>query len=99
MPPEGFARLFSLVADVVECVVLNACYSEALGSALAVHIRHVIGMRTAIGDEAALVFSDGFYVGVAAGEPINRAFEFGLAQIMLHDIPEHRTPVLCRRPR
>ena len=96
VPPPGFARLFSLVADSVECVVLNACYSEALGSALAEHIQHVIGMRTAIGDEAALAFSDGFYVGVAAAEPIDRAFEFGLAQIMLHDIPEHRTPVLYR---
>jgi hypothetical protein len=97
VPPPGFARLFSLVADSVECVVLNACYSEALGSALAEHIRYVIGMRTAIGDKAALAFSDGFYVGVAAGESIDRAFEFGLAQIMLHGIPEDRTPVLYRQ--
>lgn len=41
------ARLFKLCPSV-ECVVLNACYSQVQAAAIAEHIPYVIGMNQAI---------------------------------------------------
>jgi hypothetical protein len=43
----ALARLFELFASKIECVVLNACYSEVQASAIAQHIPYVIGMNRA----------------------------------------------------
>ena len=45
---EALARLFELFADQIECVVLNACYSEIQAKAIARHIPYVVGMSKAI---------------------------------------------------
>ena len=58
---DALSRLFELCADSVKCVVLNACYSEAQADAIAGHIDFVVGMKKAIGDEAAIKFAVGFY--------------------------------------
>jgi CHAT domain len=41
--PHVLAELFELVADWVECVVLNACYSDIQAQAIVQHIPFVIG--------------------------------------------------------
>ena len=56
----ALGSLFKLFKDRVECVVLNACYSEVQAKAIAKQIPYVIGMNKAIGDKAAIVFSDAF---------------------------------------
>jgi hypothetical protein len=58
---ESLARLFEPCSDHVKCVVLNACYSEAQAEAISQHIDYVMGMKKAIGDEAAIRFAVGFY--------------------------------------
>jgi hypothetical protein len=58
---EALAGLFKLFADRVQCVILNACYSEVQAEAIARYIPYVIGMSEAIGDRAAIEFSVGFY--------------------------------------
>jgi hypothetical protein len=70
------ANLFKLFARQVECVVLNACYSEVQASEIAQHIDYVIGMSQSIGDSAAIKFSTGFYDAVAAGRSIEEALDF-----------------------
>jgi hypothetical protein len=60
IPTGALAGLFELFEDRVRCVVLNACYSEIQGEAIAQHIEYVIGMKKAIGDSAAIEFSIGF---------------------------------------
>jgi hypothetical protein len=57
---DALTGFFELFADKVECVVLNACYSEAQAEAIAEHIPYVIGMKSAIGDAAALEFAVAF---------------------------------------
>ena len=47
---ESLARLFKLFKNTVECVLLNACYSEEQAEAIYQHINHVIGMNREIGD-------------------------------------------------
>ena len=60
----ALGSLFKLFKDQIECVVLNACYSEVQAKAIAKHVPYVIGMNKAIGDKAAIVFSDAFYGGL-----------------------------------
>jgi len=91
---EALAGLFKLFADSVECVILNACYSEVQAEAIARHIPYVIGMSEAISDQAAIEFSVGFYDALGAGREIDFAYALGCQAIQLAGIPEHLTPVL-----
>jgi len=89
--------LFEQFAHQVNCVLLNACYSETQARAIAKHIEYVIGMNKAIGDRAAIAFAVGFYQALGAGRTIEDAYELGCVQIRLQDIPEHLTPVLIKK--
>ncbi len=91
---DALAALFEQFTDQVDCVVLNACYSEIQANAIAEHIEYVIGMNQAIGDKAAIAFSIGFYQALGAGRTVEEAFQLGCVQIRLQSIPEHLTPVL-----
>ncbi|WP_256091070.1 CHAT domain-containing protein [Nostoc sp. KVJ20] len=92
--PDALAALFELVADQINCVLLNACYSEAQAKAIAQHISFVIGMNKEIGDQAAIAFAVGFYKALAARRTIDQAYKFGCVEIRLQGISEHLTPVL-----
>jgi hypothetical protein len=89
--------LFKLVTDHVNCVVLNACYSDIQAEAIVEHIPFVIGMKRAIGDEAAIAFAVGFYKALGANRSIEEAYEFGCVEIQLQGIPEESTPVLRKK--
>jgi hypothetical protein len=96
---ESLARLFQSCADTVQCVVLNACYSDVQADAIHVHIDHVIGMSQAIGDKAAIEFAKGFYTALGAGRSIESAFEIGCTVLDLKSIPESFKPVIRYRTR
>lgn len=95
--PDALAELFEQFAKKVNCVVLNACYSEIQANAIARHIGYVIGMSQAIGDKAAIAFSVGFYQALGAGSTIEEAYKLGCVQVRLQGIPEYLTPVLINR--
>ncbi len=92
--PDVLAVLFEQFAHQVNCVLLNACYSEIQAKAIAKHINHVIGMKKAIGDKAAIAFSIGFYQALGAGRTIEEAYKLGCVQLQMHNIPEHLMPIL-----
>jgi tetratricopeptide (TPR) repeat protein len=94
---EALANLFKLFSNRVECVVLNACYSDFQAEAISQYIDYVIGMSQAIGDRAAIEFSVGFYAALGAGESIEFAYKLGCNAIQLEGIPEHLTPVLFKK--
>lgn len=93
---EALEALFELFSESVECVVLNACYSERQAQAIAHHIPYVIGMNQAIGDRAAIEFAVGFYDAIGAGESILRAYKLGCIAIQMSGILEHLTPILMQ---
>jgi DNA-binding CsgD family transcriptional regulator len=95
--PDALAALFELVNEQVNCVVLNACYSETQAKAISQHIEFVIGMNQAIGDKAASEFAVGFYKALGANHPIEKAYKFGCVEIQLYNIAEHLTPVLYEK--
>jgi len=92
--PDALAALFKQFANHVNCVVLNACFSEVQAEAIAQHIEYVIGMNREIGDKGAIAFAIGFYQALGAGRTVEEAFKLGCVQIRLQSIPEYLTPVL-----
>jgi hypothetical protein len=96
--PEGIAQLFGL-HGAIRCVIVNACHSMLLAQAMVGEIDYVVGMRCQIGDEAAILFSVGFYQGLSAGHPVPDAFDRGCALIRAKQAvtTESKTPVLLRR--
>ncbi len=94
---EALAQLFELFSSSIECVVLNACYSEIQAKAIVEHIPYVIGMNKEIGDKAAIKFATGFYDALGAGESVEFAYKLGCSVIQLNGISEHLTPVLKKK--
>lgn len=97
VPPKALRDLFNLFSDNLECVLLNACYSEAQATALATRIPHVIGMKEEIADDIALEFAVGFYDALAAGRSVDQAFQFGCNAINLLDHSDNPQPVILSR--
>ncbi|MEB3219848.1 MAG: SUMF1/EgtB/PvdO family nonheme iron enzyme [Nostocales cyanobacterium 94392] len=94
---QALAGLFELFASQIECVVLNACYSEIQAKAIAQHIDYVIGMSKEIGDAAAIKFAVGFYDALGAGRDVEFAYKLGCRVIRMAVIPEHLTPQLFKK--
>ena len=102
---EALGGLFQHFANHVECVLLNACYSEVQANAIAQHIDYVIGMNQAIADKAALEFSVGFYDALARYDPqydgdstIEFAFNVACSSISLAGVGSASIPVLIKKP-
>jgi hypothetical protein len=100
-PPEALTDLFRIInsdRQIVQCVIMNACYSDRQAEAIAKHVPCVIGMSNAISDEAAIKFAASFYRALAYGQSINNAFELGCNDIALDKIPGELTPKLRYSP-
>jgi SMODS-associated and fused to various effectors sensor domain/CHAT domain len=95
--PRAMVDLLAAAGDSLRCVVLNACYSSRLATALLKVVPLVVGMRRAVDDDAAIAFSIGFYQALGAGCDPEKAFELGKAQVAMHDLPQRSIPVLKRR--
>ncbi|MEG4217008.1 hypothetical protein QUA27_16525 [Microcoleus sp. Pol14C6] len=94
---EALSSLFEQFADHVECVLLNACYSDIQADAIVQHLNYVIGMSQEIRDTATITFAMGFYDALGAGKPVETAYKFGCNAIQLENIPEHLTPQIKRK--
>ena len=94
---SALAKLFKLVSDQVECVLLNACHSQKQAESIAKHIDTVIGMSQAVGESAALQFAFGFYDALGAGRDLEFAHEWGCAAIEMDGLDEALVPVLLQK--
>ncbi|MCF3596825.1 CHAT domain-containing protein [Planktothrix agardhii 1032] len=94
---KTLASMFKLFAKKsVECVVLNACYSEVQAEAISQYVDYVLGMKKAVGDKAAVAFSVAFYDALAAGYEVEEAYELGRSQMI--SFFEQETPVFKKKP-
>jgi hypothetical protein len=94
---SALASLFESFQNDVDCVVLNACYSEMQANAIHQHINCVVGMNKAIGDRAAIRFATEFYRALATGSSFDFAYQLARKGLDLNGIPESLTPVLKNR--
>lgn len=91
---KALTELFELFKDKIDCILLNACYSQNQAEAIYQHINCVIGMNRAIPDNTAIKFSVGFYDAIGAGRTYADAFKFGCNNINLNNIPDNLIPVI-----
>lgn len=95
--PEGLQALFAQVRGVVECALLNACYSRANSAAILTAVPYVIGMDGPLHDETAMAFTSGFYQGLGEGMTVPQSYDFGCAMLKFMKI-EGAVPVLDTAP-
>jgi hypothetical protein len=107
----AISNLFKQFQNQVECVLLNACYSQTQAQSIVQHINYVIGMGRDILDDAAIAFTKGFYEALSHGRSIDSAYEFGRDRIQIEinrsknyrtpnpvAVPEHLIPKLLKNP-
>jgi hypothetical protein len=80
---DALRDLFRLFSSEVQCVLLNACYSDEQADEIVQHIDYVIGMDQEIRDDAAIAFSKGFYRALGYGCEIEKAYGLGCNAIQL----------------
>lgn len=97
MQTEPLTRLFKFFRKSIECVILNACYSEEQATAIHEHINCVVGMNAAVGDRTAIKFAVGFYDALGAGRSYEDAFEMGLISIDVDSLQGSDIPQLKLR--
>lgn len=80
---EALSDLFKNFAAQIECVLLNACYSDVQASEISCHINYVIGMKQAIRDDSAIIFAREFYETLGYQQLIEDAYNLGCNAIKL----------------
>lgn len=102
---EALASLFKQFSKQIECVLLNACYSEIQANAIVQHINYVIGMNDSINDKAAIEFAVGFYDAIAAynpeydeDSPIEFGFNSGRSAVEVIGLADKLIPMLIKNP-
>lgn len=91
---DAIRKLFAVLKDNIQCVVLSACYSETQAYSIAQHIDCVVGMSDAISDQAALDFATAFYRALGYGRSVKTAFDLGTTQIDLSGLLQQDKPKL-----
>jgi hypothetical protein len=95
--PEALGDLFMNFFDEVECVILNACYSDDQARAIAKYIKFVIGIPNLIQDDMAIAFSIGFYQALGAGKDYLESFKLGVSQMKLFGLSENFMPIIITK--
>lgn len=79
----ALSDLFKIFVNQVECVLLNACYSDVQATEISHHINYVIGIKQAIKDDSAIFFTRGFYQALGYQKSIEEAYNLGCNAIEL----------------
>lgn len=86
----GLIKLF----PSIECVILNACYSEVQAKAIIPHGPCVIGMNTAVPDKTAILFARAFYEALGEKRSLPDAFAYAKTSIDLDGLTGGEIPQL-----
>lgn len=97
IPRDALAELLAAYSPPIECVVLNACYSDVHSQHLSMGVPYSIVMSGPISDEGATEFTRGFYDAIGAGKSVEFAYKEGCRRIKLKGLPDGATPVLYTR--
>ena len=94
VPQDALAELLSFYSPPIECVILNACYTDIQGELVSLRVRYTIAISGAISDTAAIEFSRGFYDAIGAGRDVEFAFGEGCRTVKLMGLSDGFEPVL-----
>ena len=99
VPQQALADLLSAYSPPIECVILNACYTDIQGELLSLGVPYTIGMSGGMSDAAAREFTRGFYDAIGAGRDIEFAFQEGCRAVSLAGLGDRFQPVLFTETR
>lgn len=88
-------QVLGLFGHEIECVLLNACHSEAQIEDLAQRIPFVIGMNQALDDRGAVTFAGAFYEALASGKSIPFAYELACGAVSINGLGIDEVAVLA----
>ena len=71
---EYLAATFKLFRDDVECVFINAAFSDTFAKVVSRFIPNVIGIKEIIDDKEAITFASGFYTALSFEKNYKNAF-------------------------
>lgn len=94
---DTLKNIVKLAGKQLRMVVLNACESSKLATALTSVVDIAIGMNMSIGDDAARAFAVQLYSSIGENVPIELAFEQAKFAILAHEISEADIPVLYHK--
>ena len=94
---DPLIQILDAIKDHVRIVVLNACYSASQAEDIAKVIDWVVGMKSAVGDDGARVFSVAFYQALAFGRPVQLAFDIAKAKLAALGLSDQDLPRLYKR--
>ncbi|PHI20210.1 hypothetical protein CEQ90_08450 [Lewinellaceae bacterium SD302] len=96
---QALADFFELISDVapLECVILNACYSEVQAKAIAKSVDYVMGMNNAVPDKVAIGFAHTVYQVLANGRDYETAYKFARNNIAMEGHSGQDLPILIKR--
>lgn len=78
----------------LECVVLNACYSEIQAKEIVRSVPNVIGMNNKVKDDTAISFATAFYERLSKGKTYKEAFDVGKVNVSMEGYSGADLPVL-----
>lgn len=81
----------------VQCVILNACFSDDVARAISQVVPYVIGMSATAADVASIVFAVAFYDVLGAGSTYDRAYSVAANAVQLERLQHTAEPVLIRK--
>jgi hypothetical protein len=82
--PEELAQaIAAATTGVLDCVVLNSCFTGGNAQSFRGATRAVAGSVTSIGDDCAIAFARGFYTGIRTGHTAEQAYEIACAEMKL----------------
>jgi hypothetical protein len=93
---EALGSLLELFKEHLKVVVMNACFSELQARQIIRHGIPVIGMRSAVPDQAGVEFSVAFYDALGAGRSVDFAYRLGCIAIDMYNLKKEDIPVLLK---
>ena len=94
VPQDALAELLSAYSPPIECVILNACYTDIQGELVSLGVPYTIAISGAISDGAAIEYSRGFYDAIGAGRDFEFAFQEGHRAVRLMNLCDGFAPKL-----
>ena len=80
---EALTNLLKIFNRRIECVILNACHTKFQGEQIKQQINFLVATQKEIHDDAALLFTKGFYDALFNGETYRDAYKLGCNRIHL----------------
>ncbi len=96
-PRDAIAGLLEEFVPPLQCILMNACYSISQGEFTSLGVPFTIAMEGPISNDAAVIFTGGFYDSIGAGKDIEFSFRQGVHALRLAGHSDSRVPKIVRK--